>query len=87
MNAAEITDKLGLHSLRQRAWVNTTASPSVTELKLMITSTFNLPARLPVMVCTRVSSGSATLSEKLVTLKWRYHVNVAPQFIRSFRIN
>lgn len=25
MNAAEITDKLGLHSLRQRAWV----SPSV----------------------------------------------------------
>ena len=24
MNAAEITDKLGLHSLRQRAWVMTT---------------------------------------------------------------
>lgn len=23
MNAAEITDKLGLHSLRQRAWVST----------------------------------------------------------------
>lgn len=22
MNAAEITDKLGLHSLRQRAWVS-----------------------------------------------------------------
>ena len=25
MNAAEITDKLGLHSLRQRAWVSTAA--------------------------------------------------------------
>jgi ADP-ribosylation factor protein 1 len=24
MNAAEITDKLGLHSLRQRAWVSLT---------------------------------------------------------------
>lgn len=25
MNAAEITDKLGLHSLRQRAWVGSRA--------------------------------------------------------------
>jgi hypothetical protein len=25
MNAAEITDKLGLHSLRQRAWVSSIA--------------------------------------------------------------
>ena len=25
MNAAEITDKLGLHSLRQRAWVGSCA--------------------------------------------------------------
>lgn len=25
MNAAEITDKLGLHSLRQRAWVSLSA--------------------------------------------------------------
>ena len=25
MNAAEITDKLGLHSLRQRAWVSNPA--------------------------------------------------------------
>jgi ADP-ribosylation factor protein 1 len=25
MNAAEITDKLGLHSLRQRAWVRPSA--------------------------------------------------------------
>jgi len=28
MNAAEITDKLGLHSLRQRAWVCLCISPS-----------------------------------------------------------
>lgn len=28
MNAAEITDKLGLHSLRQRAWVRSEPSQS-----------------------------------------------------------
>lgn len=27
MNAAEITDKLGLHSLRQRAWVRARLAP------------------------------------------------------------
>ena len=35
MNAAEITDKLGLHSLRQRAWVRY-LPPGCTELALTI---------------------------------------------------
>lgn len=30
MNAAEITDKLGLHSLRQRAWVGLPLCPRIT---------------------------------------------------------
>lgn len=60
MNAAEITDKLGLHSLRQRAWV----SPSV-EYTLLLPqqrltknpSTSNPPAPLPETVSTRVWNG------------------------------
>ena len=34
MNAAEITDKLGLHSLRQRAWVSPSTPPSPDPLLL-----------------------------------------------------
>jgi hypothetical protein len=37
MNAAEITDKLGLHSLRQRAWVSPIADFCVDHA--LITST------------------------------------------------
>ena len=33
MNAAEITDKLGLHSLRQRAWVR--RNPSLNDRSLL----------------------------------------------------
>jgi hypothetical protein len=71
MNAAEITEKLGLHSLRQRAWV-------CYRIRILthgrrhadgICSTFN-PLALPlVMVSTRVLSGSRTPSASLVTPK------------------
>jgi hypothetical protein len=58
MNAAEITDKLGLHSLRQRAWVR--------EIRDLIKqanadtgyySTSNRLALHPVMVSTKDSNG------------------------------
>lgn len=68
MNAAEITDKLGLHSLRQRAWVST----SSTEQRYLLTllSTFNPPVLPPEMVFTKVWSGLQALSERLVTSKF-----------------
>lgn len=67
MNAAEITDKLGLHSLRQRAWVSLLYLKSV---HILISgSTFNLLALPPVMVFMRVLSGSATRSERPATLR------------------
>ena len=61
MNAAEITDKLGLHSLRQRAWVRFLFG-TLLLLNLVgdantIYSTSNLLALRRVMVSTRVSSG------------------------------
>lgn len=59
MNAAEITDKLGLHSLRQRAWVRYSASIHPPPVANVSHSTSNLPAPPPVTVSTRVSSGSA----------------------------
>jgi ADP-ribosylation factor protein 1 len=69
MSAAEITDKLGLHSLRQRAWVCHVAglapplqsTPSVSIL-LTCRSSSNPLAPLRVTVSTRVSSGSRPLS-------------------------
>jgi hypothetical protein len=68
MNAAEITDKLGLHSLRQRAWV----SPQSTSPRKLLTflSTFNPPVRHPEMVSTKVWSGLQALSERLVISKF-----------------
>ncbi len=84
MNAAEITDKLGLHSLRQRAWV----CPPQPLLHLFPLSrcyahtldepeadhvprhsTSSLPAPRLVTVCTRVSSGSPPPSARPVTSK------------------
>jgi hypothetical protein len=56
MNAAEITDKLGLHSLRQRAWVRLNRSTLVSFVDI-IHSIFNLLAQLRAMGCTKVSSG------------------------------
>ena len=55
MNAAEITDKLGLHSLRQRAWVSRIARAK--EVPSDNHSIFNLPALPPVMVSTKASNG------------------------------
>jgi hypothetical protein len=67
MNAAEITDKLGLHSLRQRAWVSTSSTEPIYLLTLL--STFNPPVLPPEMVFTKVWSGLRALSERLVTSK------------------
>jgi hypothetical protein len=68
MNAAEITDKLGLHSLRQRAWVSTFSNgPSKL---LTFSSTFNPPALHPEMASTKVWSGLQAPSERLVISKF-----------------
>lgn len=69
MNAAEITDKLGLHSLRQRAWVSEVLRSNLTIHVLTVVSIFNLLALRLVMVCMRVLSGSAILFERRVTIK------------------
>ena len=71
MNAAEITDKLGLHSLRQRAWVciSIIRGHHNTQAANTRCSTSNRPARRPVTVSTRVSSGSATRSARPATTR------------------
>lgn len=71
MNAAEITDKLGLHSLRQRAWVGLLVCPrnEIASCLTVVGSTFNLPAPRLATVSTKVSSGSATRSARLATSK------------------
>jgi len=70
MNAAEITDKLGLHSLRQRAWVSTRVFPVAVPAPLTeVFSTFNRLALPLVTVCTRVWSGSAIRCARPATLK------------------
>jgi ADP-ribosylation factor protein 1 len=56
MNAAEVTDKLGLHSLRQRAWVRFSALGLSSDKS----STSSPPAPPPVMGFTKVSSGLRT---------------------------
>lgn len=57
MNAAEITDKLGLHSLRQRAWVCCFKRDSLLSFADLASSTFNLLALHLVMDSMKVSSG------------------------------
>ncbi|CAN1219364.1 ADP-ribosylation factor [Linum perenne] len=54
MNAAEITDKLGLHSLRQRHCLNCNS---------LVTGTSRAPVLPPVKGCTRVSTGCPTTSQ------------------------
>jgi hypothetical protein len=68
MNAAEITDKLGLHSLRQRAWVGTSFNEP--RHPLIFSSTFNPPVLPPEMVFTKVWNGLQALSERLVISKF-----------------
>ena len=57
MNAAEITDKLGLHSLRQRAWVCLLPSAKVIREANGHISISNRLAPHPEMVSTRVWNG------------------------------
>lgn len=59
MNAAEITDKLGLHSLRQRAWVSRRWLSRTLKACLLIVldSTSNQLVLRPVMDFTRAWSG------------------------------
>jgi hypothetical protein len=67
MNAAEITDKLGLHSLRQRAWVGSSApKPDRPADNISISNLLALP---PVTVSTKAWNGSATRCARLVTTK------------------
>jgi hypothetical protein len=57
MNAAEITDKLGLHSLRQRAWVCQSEIRTSQRRANTVPSTSSPLAPHPVTVCMRVSNG------------------------------
>ena len=57
MNAAEITDKLGLHSLRQRAWVCIRSVYGSCVLADRFSSTSNPPVLLPAMVSTKGWNG------------------------------
>lgn len=60
MNAAEITDKLGLHSLRQRAWVRFPIAKYFFRLCHTLNnygSTFNQHAPHPEMVSMKVWNG------------------------------
>ena len=57
MNAAEITDKLGLHSLRQRAWVCILPSLKAIRGANDDISTSNQLVPHPGMVSTRASNG------------------------------
>lgn len=60
MNAAEITDKLGLHSLRQRVWVRFLLLRASFRLYHTLNnhgSTFNQHALHPEMVFTRDWNG------------------------------
>ena len=53
MNAAEITDKLGLHSLRQRAWVSPIPFIALDVYANTLHSTFNRPVLPLAMGCTK----------------------------------
>lgn len=69
MNAAEITDKLGLHSLRQRAWVCVSGLQGLVPVIDLSPSTSNQPVQPLVMVSTKVWSGWATHSERLAIIR------------------
>ena len=86
MNAAEITDKLGLHSLRQRAWVRLplTEIPQLARVRLLKCTILTFPnstssplAPPPVTVSTKVLSGSATLSARPATSRGRATTSAA----------
>ena len=57
MNAAEITDKLGLHSLRQRAWVGLVLITAPDGIANLLHSTSNRLVLRLAMVCTKDWNG------------------------------
>ena len=57
MNAAEITDKLGLHGLRQRTWYIQVRQIDADVVAKFLIVCHRLRARLAEMACTRVWSG------------------------------
>ena len=57
MNAAEITDKLGLHSLRQRAWVRKYKVAAACTGADFVPSTSSQLVPLRGMVCMKVWNG------------------------------
>ena len=69
MNAAEITDKLGLHGLRQRAWVTTPIPLNIGEANLQSHSISSRLVPLLVTVSTKALNGSATRSAKPATIR------------------
>ncbi|KAG8421356.1 Arf GTPase arf1, variant 2 [Metarhizium acridum] len=77
MNAAEITDKLGLHSLRQRAWVRPQSNLKLVNRSLILASNSTSSPLVPrlVTVCTRVLSGSPPPSVRPATS--RHHLREA----------
>lgn len=79
MNAAEITDKLGLHSLRQRAWVRTFFGAKPESLLTISCSTFNPLAPPLAMVSMKVLNGSATLSARLAIPRLRVYLQAGKQ--------
>lgn len=74
MNAAEITDKLGLHSLRQRAWVWYPGNPLMFIYANSLLSTFNQLVLPLVTVFTKVWNGWAIHFERLGITRevWSY---------------
>jgi hypothetical protein len=74
MNAAEITDKLGLHGLRQRTWYIQVRSLSLPSLNGAMADDkrvrYRPRAQRAVTVSTRVSSGSAPTSSGVC--KWLF---------------
>lgn len=85
MNAAEITDKLGLHSLRQRAWVSPQSGYPVQHANVYSTS--NRPVLPPEMVFTKVWSGLRSPSARLVTTRFGVSLPLTRLSLRVIRNN
>ena len=66
MSAAEITDKLGLHSLRQRSWVSIQLITLVYLSNLPAFSSFRQRVLLLVRACSRGLSGLASPCRRLM---------------------
>lgn len=64
MNAAEITDKLGLHGLRQRTWYIQVSFQSSPSLSFLIITFCRPPVLHLVMDCTKVWNGSRPTSRR-----------------------